>query len=52
MSGLERAFFGDAPRGRIDAWVTAAADELLDGSVAELWLRSGRIDAAPGPWSC
>jgi len=48
VSGLERAFFGDATREQIDGWVTATADELLDGSVAELWLRSGRIDAVYG----
>jgi hypothetical protein len=48
VSGLERAFFGDATRGRIDAWVTAAAAELLDGPQAEVCLRSGRIDAVYG----
>ena len=48
MSGLERAFFGDATREQIDGWVTARAEELLGEPVAALWLRSGRIDAVYG----
>jgi hypothetical protein len=48
VSGLERAFFGDATREQIDGWVTARAEELLGEPVAELWLRSGRIDAVYG----
>jgi Phosphotransferase enzyme family len=47
-SGLERAFFGDATREEIDGWVTASAAELVGGPMAELWLRSGRIDAVYG----
>jgi hypothetical protein len=48
VSGLERAFFGDATRAQIDAWVTATAADLVDGPVDGLWLRSGRIDAVYG----
>jgi Ser/Thr protein kinase RdoA (MazF antagonist) len=47
-SGLERVFFGDATRGQIDGWVAARVEELLDGPVAGLWLRAGRIDAGYG----
>ncbi|HEX3257575.1 MAG TPA: phosphotransferase [Pseudonocardia sp.] len=48
MSGLERAFFGDATRAQIDGWVTEQTEELLGEPVAELWLRAGRIDAVYG----
>jgi Ser/Thr protein kinase RdoA (MazF antagonist) len=48
VSGLERAFFGDATREQIDGWVTARAEELLGEPVAELCLRAGRIDAVYG----
>ena len=48
MSGLERAFFGDATREQIDGWVTAQVEELLAEPVAGLCLRAGRIDAVYG----
>jgi Ser/Thr protein kinase RdoA (MazF antagonist) len=48
VSGLERAFFGDATREQIDGWVTARAEELLGEPVAEVCLRAGRIDAVYG----
>ncbi len=48
LSDLERAFFGDVTRVQVDEWVTARVEELLDESVAGLWLRAGRIDAVYG----